>query len=199
MNTTEHCNRLRSAAKALILGLALACSSVTMAQNAPAAAGFAAAGGAPAAVGSGGLGMGAPALSGGAPGAAVGAASGAAASAVAADGFETQAAPTVIGGEGLSPSQDAALDQAVTVDADGNDRVGGTVRAARVLNDFQQFVARSTGQVLPLYGSGFFAGSRVFNSPTAPVADDYVLGPGDQVLVRIWGAFESQTRAQIDR
>lgn len=199
MNTTEHCKRLRRAANTLVLGLALACSSVAMAQNAPAAAGFSAAGGAPAASGGAGLGAGASAAGGGMPGTAAGAASGGAESAAGAEGFEMSATPAVIGGEGLSPSQDAALDQAVTVDADGNDRVGGTVRAARVLNDFQQFVARSTGQVLPLYGSGFFAGSRVFNSPTAPVADDYVLGPGDQVLVRIWGAFESQTRAQIDR
>lgn len=68
-------------------------------------------------------------------------------------------------------------------------------------NDFQKFVLESTGQSLPLYGSAFFsqAGSSYQPLANTPVSPDYTLGPGDEVLVRGWGAIDVDVRAVVDR
>lgn len=67
-------------------------------------------------------------------------------------------------------------------------------------NDFQKFVLESTGHALPLFGASFFAGNGGFGqTPTAPVSSDYVLGPGDEVLVRGWGSLDVDVRAVVDR
>ena len=68
-------------------------------------------------------------------------------------------------------------------------------------NDFQKFVLESTGQFLPLYGSAFFlqAGSSYQPLVNTPVSPDYALGPGDEVLIRGWGAVDIDVKAVVDR
>jgi polysaccharide export outer membrane protein len=81
-------------------------------------------------------------------------------------------------------------------------------------NDFQKFVLETTGYKLPLYGSAFFENlqfiqrSQLVNQPgpspftpveSSPVSADYLLGPGDQVLIRGWGSLEVDVRAVVDR
>jgi protein involved in polysaccharide export with SLBB domain len=66
--------------------------------------------------------------------------------------------------------------------------------------EFQRFVAASTGQVLPLFGEGFFAGTHTFTPlERVPVPADYVLGPGDELHVRTWGNVEIDYRTSVDR
>jgi protein involved in polysaccharide export with SLBB domain len=80
---------------------------------------------------------------------------------------------------------------------------GNTSQNARPLplNDFQKFVLESTGQSLPLYGANFFsqAGSSYQPLANTPVSPDYTLGPGDEILVRGWGAIDVDVRAVVDR
>jgi len=74
-------------------------------------------------------------------------------------------------------------------------------------NEFQLFVQESIGQPLPIYGSDFFlngASAAGGGSPFAPVqnipvAGDYALGPGDELLIRGWGSVEVDVRATVDR
>jgi len=66
-------------------------------------------------------------------------------------------------------------------------------------NDFQRFVLETTGYKLPLYGQDFFE-NLLFNPiNTAPVSNDYTLGPGDQVIVRGWGSLDIDAKLVIDR
>ena len=100
-----------------------------------------------------------------------------------------------------------------------------TVGMRREPSEFQKFLAESTGQMLPIYGSQFFnqpaptfqaqlpgtplgqgqAGTGAQSSSTfapvlsAPVSADYPLGPGDELMIRGWGTIDIDYRAVIDR
>ncbi|HOX07240.1 MAG TPA: SLBB domain-containing protein [Planctomycetota bacterium] len=51
------------------------------------------------------------------------------------------------------------------------------------------------------FGYGLFLGPKNLFAPVSAVAagPDYVLGPGDQVIVRIWGKAELEAAAEVDR
>jgi protein involved in polysaccharide export with SLBB domain len=67
-------------------------------------------------------------------------------------------------------------------------------------NEFQKYVLEVTGKALPLYGADFFENSRyAMQQLQSPVGDDYVLGAGDQLLIRVWGSTSGETQATIDR
>ena len=56
-------------------------------------------------------------------------------------------------------------------------------------SEFQDFVALSVGRQLPLFGYSLFAGVPTTFAPvdSIPVTPDYVVGPGDEILIRAWG------------
>ena len=67
-------------------------------------------------------------------------------------------------------------------------------------NEFQKYVLEVTGRAYPLYGADFFENSRyAMQQQQSPVGDDYVLGAGDQLLIRVWGSTNGETQATIDR
>lgn len=68
-------------------------------------------------------------------------------------------------------------------------------------NDFQQYVLEVTGKAYPLYVADFFENARnnVSNTERSPVTNDYVLGAGDQLLIRIWGSTSGETQVTLDR
>ena len=53
-------------------------------------------------------------------------------------------------------------------------------------SEFQDFIAQSTGRVLPLYGYNLFTAAPSTFAPVdnIPVTPDYVIGPGDQIVIR---------------
>lgn len=66
--------------------------------------------------------------------------------------------------------------------------------------EFQAFVQGATGRLLPIFGSNYFTeGAAVPGGDTAPVAGDYVVGPGDEVFVRVWGSVDADIRSTVDR
>jgi hypothetical protein len=69
------------------------------------------------------------------------------------------------------------------------------------LTDFQQLVATSLGQTLPIYGENLFENVPTTFAPVdrVPVTADYVLGPGDELLIRAWGQIDLDVHARIDR
>ena len=68
-------------------------------------------------------------------------------------------------------------------------------------NEFQKYLLQTTGQILPLFGADFFENFNNINSQYArsPVGDDYVLGAGDQLLIRVWGSANSEATVTVDR
>lgn len=68
-------------------------------------------------------------------------------------------------------------------------------------NEFQKYVLQTTGQALPLYGAEFFENLNNNNGQfsRAPVSDDYALGAGDQLLIRVWGSTSAEATVSIDR
>ncbi len=65
--------------------------------------------------------------------------------------------------------------------------------------EFQQFVAASTGRRLPLFGYNLFSGSQFSSLKNIPVPTDYVIGPGDEVVVQIYGLLDGDARLMVDR
>ncbi len=67
--------------------------------------------------------------------------------------------------------------------------------------EFQSFVFQATGLSLPLFGQEFFfrAPSTFAPIEDAPVSAEYVIGPGDEVLIRAWGQVDIDYRAKVDR
>jgi polysaccharide export outer membrane protein len=67
--------------------------------------------------------------------------------------------------------------------------------------DFEKFVEDSLGHPLPVFGRTLFAGGGSDFAPPTSVAPpaDYVLGTGDEVLIRTVGKVDIDARAVIDR
>jgi protein involved in polysaccharide export with SLBB domain len=69
------------------------------------------------------------------------------------------------------------------------------------LTEFQKFAASTTGQILPIYGADLFRRIPSTFAPLniAPVPSDYVIGPGDELRIRIWGQVNFQANLRVDR
>lgn len=67
--------------------------------------------------------------------------------------------------------------------------------------EFQKFVAASTGAHLPFFGQSLFAYVPSTFAPVEriPVPADYVVGPGDELLIRVWGQIDMNYRTVVDR
>ena len=69
------------------------------------------------------------------------------------------------------------------------------------LTPFQRLVAASVGKVLPVYGQNLFRNVPSTFAPVSriPVTPGYVIGPGDEVLVRVWGHVSLDGAFTVDR
>lgn len=67
--------------------------------------------------------------------------------------------------------------------------------------EFQQFVGGTVGRKLPIFGRELFRHSPTTFAPVdrIPVTADYVIGPGDELLLRAWGAVDMDLRMTVDR
>ena len=72
---------------------------------------------------------------------------------------------------------------------------------AQFKSEFQDFVAHSVGQPLPMYGYELFRQAPDTFSPVnnIPVTPDYTIGPGDELLVHVWGQVEANQSVVVDR
>lgn len=69
------------------------------------------------------------------------------------------------------------------------------------LTEFQKFAAATTGRILPIYGADLFRNVPATFSPNdlAPVSSNYVIGPDDELRVRIWGQVNYSGNLRVDR
>jgi protein involved in polysaccharide export with SLBB domain len=69
------------------------------------------------------------------------------------------------------------------------------------INQFQEFIASSIAKRLPLYGYDLFRGSPDTFAPVdnVPVIQEYVIGPGDELVIKAWGGIDIDYRAVVNR
>jgi protein involved in polysaccharide export with SLBB domain len=70
-----------------------------------------------------------------------------------------------------------------------------------LLTEFQKFVASTTGQILPIFGADLFRRVPSTFAPLdmTPVPADFVIGPGDELRIRVWGQVNFQSNLRVDR
>ena len=68
-------------------------------------------------------------------------------------------------------------------------------------NEFQRFAAASLGSILPIFGASLFERVPTTFAPLdrVPVTADYVIGPGDEIVLRVWGQVNLNLELVVDR
>jgi protein involved in polysaccharide export with SLBB domain len=68
-------------------------------------------------------------------------------------------------------------------------------------SEFERYAEDAVGHRLPVYGRQLFDQVPSTFAPVenVPVPADYVLGPGDQLLIRVWGKVDFDARVTVDR
>ena len=97
--------------------------------------------------------------------------------------------------KGGIPAMTALPATAPRQEATGQERALPPLKETR----FQEFVEDSSGKKLSLYGYNLFESSRFPSLTDVPVPANYVVGPGDEVDLKLWGMAELSVRLPIDR
>jgi len=122
-----------------------------------------------------------------------------------ASGARAPGAPGTDSGSGAASAAAAAAAEAARAAGNAPGAAGGANGAPPTgpltPNDFQRFVAASTGKALPLFGYELFQGGPSTFAPTesVPVPADYVIGPGDTLVIRATGMLDFELRPTVDR
>jgi protein involved in polysaccharide export with SLBB domain len=68
-------------------------------------------------------------------------------------------------------------------------------------NEFQQFVAATTGQMLPIYGAKLFSTQPTSFGPLehGPAPGDLIVGVDDELRIRIWGQINFSANLRVSR
>ena len=68
------------------------------------------------------------------------------------------------------------------------------------ITDFQRLTRSSTGETLSIFGRDLFqkAPSTFAPANQIPVTNDYVVGPGDEILLRLWGPESFNSQLTVD-
>ena len=69
------------------------------------------------------------------------------------------------------------------------------------LTDFQQLILQTTGQQVPIFGASLFTDAPSTFAPVEdiPVTPDYVVGPGDELRLQLWGQVNREGAYTVDR
>lgn len=99
---------------------------------------------------------------------------------------------------------DSASNASGTADAEAGNtpapvEPASSLRKARAPSQFQQFVLEATGRQLPFYGHDLFDSAPYSADASLPPPGDYVLGPGDEVRMQVWGAIDLNGSYTLDR
>ena len=68
-------------------------------------------------------------------------------------------------------------------------------------SDFEKFVQDTVGHPLPVFGRKLFQNPSSSFGPSTniPAPSNYVVGPGDQILIRAWGKIDVNAPVTVDR
>jgi protein involved in polysaccharide export with SLBB domain len=69
------------------------------------------------------------------------------------------------------------------------------------ITEFQRLVQESTGQQLPIFGENLFNGVPSTFAPVdnVPVSPDYLIGPGDELRIQLFGQVNQEGSFTVDR
>lgn len=67
--------------------------------------------------------------------------------------------------------------------------------------EFEKYVQASVGRDLRLFGHEYFTEVPTTFAPVdrIPVRGDYIIGPGDELLIHVWGRIDMDSRVVVDR
>jgi protein involved in polysaccharide export with SLBB domain len=91
------------------------------------------------------------------------------------------------------PSQQSADESSDETFAESRER-----NSSSAPSEFQQFVASSTGRLLPIFGASFFK-MPFPRAAGVPAPADYIVGPDDEIILRVWGHQNFELMLQVDR
>ncbi len=113
--------------------------------------------------------------------------------------------PTATGASGIYQNIPTYVDQApfgqLPAGASQYNPYAGSRQQRQRPTEFQRIVAGAVGQALPIFGANLFSNTAAAFVPIdrTPVTADYVVGPGDQILIRVWGQVTFNVHATVDR
>jgi len=110
-----------------------------------------------------------------------------------------QQQPSAMGGNGIRQNIPTYVDQFPNVNQPYNPYAGP--QPTQPPTEFQRVVAGAVGVELPIFGANLFTSAAPAFAPIdrTPVTSDYVVGPGDQLLIRVWGQVNFNVHATVDR
>jgi len=118
---------------------------------------------------------------------------------------QTQSLPqrNAIDAQGQNIGRDLYLDSAgfpVNPQSNSGNAVNNQ-RPRDPLTDFQRLARASTNESLPIFGRDLFLKPPSTFAPAdqVQVTPDYVIGPGDEIVVRVWGHNTFNGRLTVDR
>jgi polysaccharide export outer membrane protein len=84
---------------------------------------------------------------------------------------------------------------------DSQQRTGLQILPRPLPTEFQKIVSASTGKMLPIFGANLFNTTPSTFAPVdnIPVTPDYVIGPGDELKLQIWGQVNQHGSFIVDR
>ncbi len=90
------------------------------------------------------------------------------------------------------------------MDRTGRDQIDAARHASGRVNEqpsnFQRFVQQATGRELPIYGQNLFSTpSGYVPVSQAAVPNDYLIGPGDEIRLQVWGSFDAEQSLIVNR
>ncbi|HSO47738.1 MAG TPA: SLBB domain-containing protein, partial [Rhizobiaceae bacterium] len=73
-------------------------------------------------------------------------------------------------------------------------------RAEEQPSNFQRFVKQATGHSLPIYGQQLFSEPSAYSPVSqAVVPNDYIVGPGDEIRLQVWGSIDAELSLVVNR
>jgi protein involved in polysaccharide export with SLBB domain len=93
------------------------------------------------------------------------------------------------------------VDNSLTTEQDlaGANQPTERPRPLRKPSEFERFVLSATGKAIQPYGSALFVSRNSIGQPNPAVPGDYVLAPGDEVRVNVWGPITINYKAVLGK
>ncbi len=116
-------------------------------------------------------------------------------------GGASQLAYPGLGSRGYETSGSVYRDNGGIADRGNEYRQRRGTAKPQPLTEFQMLVAGSVGRIVPIYGEDLFLNVPDTFAPVEriPVTPNYVIGPGDELLIRTWGQLSQNLHLVVDR
>lgn len=105
--------------------------------------------------------------------------------------------PNSVNQQGLA--EGSTLDLRAAAEAEAPTAVGRDPLRSLRSTQFQTYVARISGQEIPLFGYDLFGARQFGAADNLPAPGDYLIGPADTIELRVWGAVDMAQNLTVDR